>query len=628
MDNTHEWCAEGVEPQMQYLQGQSISPFPWAAERMARHEVINVTRVSELPEEASAEKAMFQAQGIQSVMNIPMVYGEKLIGLIGFDAVRHERFWTEELVSSLRIVGEIFANALARKRADRALQESEERLLQLAENINEVLWMESVDANRLIYVSPVYEKVWGRSRESLLAHPSEFINYIQEDDRDNFKAHLGKQRRGEISETEYRIIRPDGSVRWIWDRGFPIRNGDGHIYRSAGISEDITERKQAEAARRESEERFRNAFQHAPIGMVLTAGDGRFLQVNRRICEMLGYADTELLGMTFQNVTHPDDQQPSVGLMHKLLAGEIQSAQFDKRYLHKHGPVVWAHVSVSVLRDLQGKPLYFVTQIQDITERKQLEEQLRHYTVNLEKLVDERTTRIQELERQRVESEKLATTGRMAARIAHEINNPLAGIKNSFLLVKDAIPSTHQHYEYVGRIEREIDRIARIIRQMFDLYRQEQDEVSRFRADDAIHDVIALLEPSFREHSVTCEGDVEKAAIVVALPEGLLRQVLYNIIQNAIEASPAGGVVKVVAIVTDDVMNISIADQGSGISEEARSRIFEPFFTTKSKLTTGGLGLGLSVSKSLVESMRGTLAFETKTGAGTVFRIVLPLGAN
>ncbi|MGH7454109.1 MAG: PAS domain-containing protein, partial [bacterium] len=246
MDNTHEWCAEGIEPQIQFLQAQEIAPFPWAAEKMARHEILNVPRISELPAEASAEKAMFQAQGIQSVMNIPMVYGETLIGLIGFDAVRTERAWTDELVSSLRIVGEIFANALERKRAEKALQESEERLLQLAENINEVLWMESIDANRLIYVSPVYEKVWGRSRESLLAQPSAFIDYVHPDDREGFKAHLGKQRRGQISEMEYRITLPDGSVRWIWDRGFPIRNGDGHVYRSAGISEDVTARKQAE----------------------------------------------------------------------------------------------------------------------------------------------------------------------------------------------------------------------------------------------------------------------------------------------------------------------------------------------------------------------------------------------
>ncbi|MGH7595183.1 MAG: two-component regulator propeller domain-containing protein [bacterium] len=676
MDNTHEWCAEGVEPQIQFLQGQEIAPFPWAAEKMARHEVLNITRVSELPPEAGAEQAMFQAQGIQSVMNIPMVYGEKLIGLIGFDAVRHERFWTDELVASLRIVGEIFANALERKRAERALRESEERLLQLAENINEVLWMESVDANRLIYVSPVYEKIWGRSRESLLAQPSAFIDYMHPDDRERFKTHLGKQRRGEISEMEYRIFLPDGSTRWIWDRGFPIRNGDGHVYRSAGISEDITERKLTEAALQKRTERTIH-HQAALLELAkidhtdLPAAQKRIIEVDAKtlnvervsiwffnqsrseiVCEHLYNLSQGIYeaGLRLQAKDYPNYFQ-AVEDNHLIPANDARrdprTCEFTEGYLEPFGitsmldVAIWhqgkvvgivCHEHIGQPREWSLEEQDFATSIADVmalsleaSKRKQAQNQLREYTEGLEKLVEKRTNEITELERQRAESEKLATTGRMAARIAHEINNPLAGIKNSFLLLKDAIPGTHPHYEYVGRIEREIDRIARIIRQMFDLYRQEQDEVRRFRADDAIHDVIALLEPSFREHSVKCEVDVEKAAVVVALPEGLLRQVLYNIIQNAIEASPAGGGVKVAATVTGNVMNISIADQGSGISEEARSRIFEPFFTTKSKLTTGGLGLGLSVSKSLVESMRGTLTFETQIGAGTIFRIMLPL---
>ncbi len=333
-------------------------------------------------------------------------------------------------------------------------------------------------------------------------------------------------------------------------------------------------------------------------------------------------------GATFEaflDRVHPDARE-RVKATIETAYRERKPFQMEERIRRPDGTIRVLATQGEIIVDETGAPVRMLGICQDITDRKRIEEQLRQYTEELEKLVEARAVRIQELERQRAESEKLATTGRMAARIAHEINNPLAGIKNSFLLLKDAIPSTHQHYDYVGRIEREIDRIARIIRQMFDLYRQEQDEVRRFRADNAIHDVIALLEPSFREHGLTCEIDAEKAAAVVALPEGLLRQVLYNVIQNAVEASPAGGGVKVAAAIADNVINISIADQGPGISEEARSRIFEPFFTTKSKLPTGGLGLGLSVSKSLVESMHGALTFETQAGAGTIFKIMLPIG--
>ncbi|MCD6333974.1 MAG: hypothetical protein J7M27_01405 [Candidatus Latescibacteria bacterium] len=256
--------------------------------------------------------------------------------------------------------------------------------------------------------------------------------------------------------------------------------------------------------------------------------------------------------------------------------------------------------------------------------RLRAEEQIRRYNEELEELVHERMARIQELERQQVENEKLAAAGRMAARIAHEINNPLAGIKNSFLLIKDAISEDYPYYEYVGRIEKEIDRIARIVRQMFDLYRPDREESREFPVDEAIRDVVALLEASRREYKATLEVDTGDASALVVMPEALLRQILYNVLQNAIEASPPGGVVRIAVALAEDVLTLTISDRGSGIPEEVGHRIFEPFFTTKSGLTTGGLGLGLSVSKNIVESLGGSLDFESAAGQGTVFNITLP----
>jgi hypothetical protein len=212
--------------------------------------------------------------------------------------------------------------------------------------------------------------------------------------------------------------------------------------------------------------------------------------------------------------------------------------------------------------------------------------------------------------------------GQMAAQIAHEINNPLAGIKNSFSLVKDAVPEDHPYYAYVGRIDNEINRIARIVRQMFDLYRPEQDVKNEFQIDRSIHNVVTLLEAAWRENNITIE--IDSKPITMEMPEGLLRQVLYNILLNAIEASPQGGVVKIMTEVNHEILTLLISDQGAGIPLEVQPRIFEPFFTSKHG-SQKGLGLGLSVSKDIVEKLGGHIDFESEPGKGTLFRIILPL---
>ena len=199
----------------------------------------------------------------------------------------------------------------------------------------------------------------------------------------------GEEIRGE----ELEMRRADGTPVWISLSVRPARDARGRIVETRSVVVDITERKRAEEALRESQERFRSAFEHAAIGMALTGTDGHFLQVNRSLWKMLGYSQQELDSSTWQAITHPDDVDVGQNQMRRMLAGEIESSQFEKRYLHKLGHEVWGLLSFSLVRDATGNPLYFISQIQDITERKRAEKALQAAREELEAKVEHQLLR-------------------------------------------------------------------------------------------------------------------------------------------------------------------------------------------------------------------------------------------
>jgi signal transduction histidine kinase len=222
------------------------------------------------------------------------------------------------------------------------------------------------------------------------------------------------------------------------------------------------------------------------------------------------------------------------------------------------------------------------------------------------------------------ETKKLAAMGRMAAGIAHEVNNPLAGIKNAFELVKDAVPEDHEYHSFVERIDAEIERIRRIVHQMYTLYRPNQEEPSLVDFSRLFNDAKLVLEPTAREQRVNLTFEDRTNDTPIRLAEGYTLQVLYNLIRNAIQASPPEGTVHVVAECEDEDVLIHVADQGQGIFPSIRGRIFEPFFSRSTGNESEEMGLGLSVSRALVESMGGNLRFDTEVGEGTTFIVQLP----
>ncbi len=281
--------------------------------------------------------------------------------------------------SLLNRIEEVLAENQRLRTEFQELTEREERFRQIAENVREVFFVISAKTDEILYISPTYETVWGRSCQSLYKDPQSWLFAIHPEDSFKAIATIETQfRTGDDFEEEYRIIRPDRSICWVRVRAFPVRDVMGKVNRFVGIAEDITTRREAEEALKKSEEQFRLTFEMAPIGMAISSLKGKFTRVNRALCDALGYSKAELLELSFAEISHPDDWEIHHNLEQKLIDTEESNFQIEKRFIAKNGQIVDTLLKVVVVCDSQNKPLHFNNQIVDITERKHMEQQLLH----------------------------------------------------------------------------------------------------------------------------------------------------------------------------------------------------------------------------------------------------------
>ena len=378
----------------------------------------------------------------------------------------------------------------------------------------------------------------------------------------------------------------------------------------ACIFADVTQRMQAVAEAREAKEFSDHVISHAGDGIIVYDRDSRYVVWNRFMEDLTGIPADQVLGRNCFDLFPHLRQYGIDRLLERAFAGETVFATEVPYDLPQTQRAGWIAATYGPQRDAKGVVIGAIAIIRDVTERKRAEESIRR------------------LERMQSEAEKLAATGRMAARIAHEINNPLAGIKNSFRLIRDAVPADHPDRDMVERIDREIARISGIVQQMYTLYSPKAGHMTDVIVGDAIRDVLSMLEPLRREYQVEFDATHVLSGLRVRVPEGGLHQVVYNLTSNAAEASPNGGVITI-SVELDagypDLVKISVHDCGEGIPPDIQLRIFEPFFTSRTDDNSrGGLGLGLSVVKSVVEATGGRIEFESAPEKGTTFRVFLP----
>lgn len=275
------------------------------------------------------------------------------------------------------------ADVTERKLVEQKLGESDARFRFIADNTADVTWTLSLKTGKFTYVSNSVQKLRGYTPEEILnqtmteALTPESLQRVTS----LLQEGLATGKPGDEARLKRIVLvdQPckDGTVVSTEVAATVVFDKQGQPIDIVGVSRDITERKRSEGILRASEERFRRMFQHSATGMVVVSPNFYFLQVNEAFCNMLGYTESELLGKTFQDVTVPEDRPVGGELVSGVLSGKADMFYVEKRYRHKNGSVVWGHVSATLIRDNENKPLHFITQIQDITARKRVEEALR-----------------------------------------------------------------------------------------------------------------------------------------------------------------------------------------------------------------------------------------------------------
>jgi PAS domain S-box-containing protein len=370
-------------------------------------------------------------------------------------------------------------------------------------------------------------------------------------------------------------------------------------------------RSKVEAALRASEERFAKAFEYAPIGMALVGIDGTILKVNQALGSMFGYSEAEMSNLPVWRITHPDDMPATIAQLQALIEGRIDTWLLEKRYFHRDGRLLWGRSTTWLVRDADGCAQYVVSQVQDITDWKHLQEQTRRQQAELAHVL------------------RVATMGETVAQIAHEINQPLASIAN---FANGLVARFDQGQVNVDRMRGVAEQIAgealrasEVIRRLRDFLRKGDPKLVRCDANDVVRDAVHLVEPDVRQHAIRLQLGLAAQPLPVEVDRVQMAQVVLNLLRNAVDALVTQpGDQRDLAIATErhgeHQVAVRVRDNGIGLPEAAGSAIFDPFFTTKDN----GLGLGLSISRSIVEAHGGELWALRNGDRGATVGFTLP----
>ena len=576
----------------------------WMTEQYRRGNVVAWSRIpDDIPQRAAGEHAWARIVSAKSVLCIPMRAGPFVRSIV-FTCVRQYRTWPAPLIRRLRLVGEIFSNAVVRQRAEAALQSSESRHRAILKALPDLTFIQNPDG--------VYLDYSGDSSQ-LLVPPEEFLGRRMEevlpaDLAARFRAAFAQVSvTGEVVEVEYEL--PIGGQPRTYEARM-VRREDGAI---VSVMRDVTERVRDIRQLRESEGRYRGAFAHSAVGVALMSPEGRWLQVNAALCAMLGYSEAELLATTFQALTVPEISR-STSTASAVRWPARSHYELQKRYRHHDERTFSSLRTVSLVRDPCHRPLYFVSQLLDISERIQAQ---------------------QEVERLRLElthSGRVALMGQLTASLAHELMQPIAAAVGNAeagerLLSADGADLNETRVILADIVENCL-RAANVVSGVRSLLRKEPKPRRRVDLNRLVTEVAEMMHSELILRQVRLMTRLDAALPEITGQPVELQQVILNLILNGAEAQstnpPSGRELLVSTACHPAGIELAVRDRGIGADPERLRRMFEPFFTTK----PNGIGMGLAICSDIIRAHNGRLSAENNTNGGITVRCLLPLPAE
>ncbi|MFB3885416.1 MAG: PAS domain S-box protein [Thermodesulfobacteriota bacterium] len=494
-----------------------------------------------------------------------------------------------------------------RKKFERDLKASEERLRNLFESVRHGLFISSKEGKFLDCNQTLLEMLGYSTKEEFLSIDIAQDLYVNPEDRKTFQEIMEND--GHVRDMEVEFKKKNGDRITVLLTGHPMKNENGEVIGYQGINLDISERKRIENELREANEFFLNLIESSVDGIMVTDMKGNIIIFNKGAEVLTGYSAGEVIGKIHITQIYPPGVAKEV--MKKLKSpeyggvGTLTPTQFN--VVNKAGEWIPIQLSAALIYDEAGKEIASVGIFTDLRPR-----------LNMEK-------KLQDTHLQLVSSEKMASLGKLAAGIAHEINNPLGGILIYSSLMMEDLPQEDPKRGDLSRIVQEAGRCKEIVKSLLEFARQTEPKMEPTDVNRAINDGLFFLVNQALFHNIKTVKKLDSFLPFVQGNASQLKQVFMNIIVNAAEAMHGGGTLTITTFPAPDrkTVFVEFTDTGEGIPEENLTRIFDPFFTTKE--VGKGTGLGLATSYGIIEDHGGKISVKSQVGAGTTFTIELPI---